>query len=119
VAGTYRNPNALPKGAVLVVGSGQSGCQIAEDLLEAGREVFLSVSRVARVPRTYRGRDIVAWWKDMGFWDVNFTNWRISLSSLLCSPRSRGLTEGHTVSAQSLADGAVLLGRLLDIDRRT
>lgn len=59
----YRHPGALPPGAVLVVGSGASGCQIAEDLAGAGRRVFLSVGRHARVPRRYRGRDIF-WWLD-------------------------------------------------------
>ena len=57
----YRDPGALPPGAVLVVGSGQTGGQIAEDLLEAGRTVYLSASRVARMRRRYRGRDIFEW----------------------------------------------------------
>src|SRR5438552_13426555 len=51
----YRNPDALPPGAVLVVGSGQSGVQIAEELLEAGRKVYLSVGSCGRAPRRYRG----------------------------------------------------------------
>ena len=118
-AGTYRNPEALPKGAVLVVGSGQSGCQIAEDLLEARREVYLSVSRVARVPRSYRGRDIVAWWKDMGFWDVKLPQLEDQSLQFAAQPQVSGTRGGHTVSLQSLArDGAVLLGRVLDVDRR-
>ena len=53
----YRNAAALPPGAVVVVGSGQSGCQIAEDLLSAGRTVYLCTSKVGRAPRRYRGRD--------------------------------------------------------------
>jgi putative flavoprotein involved in K+ transport len=118
-AGTYRNPEALPKGAVLVVGSGQSGCQISEDLLEAGREVYLSVGRVARVPRSYRGRDIVAWWKDMGFWDVKLHELEDQSLQLAAQPQVSGTHGGHTVSLQSLArDGAVLLGRVLEVDRR-
>jgi len=116
-AGSYRNPEALPKGAVLVVGSGQSGCQIAEDLLEAGREVYLSVSKVARVPRSYRGRDIVAWWKDMGFWDVKLQQLEDQSLQFAALPQVSGTHGGHTVSLQSLArDGAVLLGRVLDAD---
>jgi putative flavoprotein involved in K+ transport len=59
----YRNPAALPPGGVLVVGSGASALQIAEELLAAGREVLLSVGRHTRVPRRYRGRDIW-WWMD-------------------------------------------------------
>ena len=118
-AGTYRNPEALPKGAVLVVGSGQSGCQIAEDLLEAGREVYLSVGKVARVPRSYRGRDIVAWWKDMGFWEVKLHQLADQSLQFAAQPQVSGTHGGHTVSLQSLArDGAVLLGRVLDVDRR-
>jgi hypothetical protein len=53
----YRNPQDLPRGAVLVVGSGQSGCQITDDLREAGRDVWLSVGSATRVPRRYWGRD--------------------------------------------------------------
>ncbi|MFO7251230.1 MAG: MSMEG_0569 family flavin-dependent oxidoreductase [Actinomycetes bacterium] len=62
----YRNPDALPEGAVLVVGSGQSGCQIAEDLHLAGRQVHLAVGSAPRVARFYRGRDCVAWLDEMG-----------------------------------------------------
>ncbi|MEO0764148.1 MAG: NAD(P)-binding domain-containing protein, partial [Pseudomonadota bacterium] len=62
----YRNPDAMPEGAVLVVGSGQSGCQIAEDLHLAGRKVHLAVGGAPRAPRFYRGRDITAWLVDMG-----------------------------------------------------
>jgi putative flavoprotein involved in K+ transport len=57
----YRNPGALPEGAVLVVGSGQSGVQIAEELAAAGRRVYLSAGAAVRMPRRYRGRDIFAW----------------------------------------------------------
>lgn len=67
---TYRSPAALPAGATLVVGSGQSGAQIAEDLHLAGREVHLAVGRAPRVARRHRGRDVVAWLEDMGQYDV-------------------------------------------------
>ena len=66
----YRNPQALPEGAVLVVGSGQSGAQIAEDLHLAGREVHLAVGDAPRCARFYRGRDVVAWLHDMGYYDM-------------------------------------------------
>jgi len=68
----YRSPESLPPGAVVVVGSGQSGCQITEDLLSAGRTVYSCTSKVGRVPRRYRGRDLVEWWVDMKFWDVTY-----------------------------------------------
>jgi putative flavoprotein involved in K+ transport len=64
----YRNPGQLPEGAVLVVGSGQSGCQIAEDLFLAGRRVHLSVGSAPRSPRRYRGRDVVEWLDRMGYY---------------------------------------------------
>jgi putative flavoprotein involved in K+ transport len=65
----YRNADQLPEGAVLVVGTGQSGCQIAEDLHLAGRQVHLAVGSAPRVARFYRGRDCVAWLDDMGHYD--------------------------------------------------
>jgi putative flavoprotein involved in K+ transport len=61
----YRNAAALPDGAVLVVGSGQTGLQLAEELHEAGRTVYLSVGSAGRVPRRYRGRDIFGWLVDL------------------------------------------------------
>lgn len=66
----YRNPASLPEGAVVVVGSGQSGCQIAEDLHLAGRRVHLVVGSAPRCPRVYRGRDAVEWLSDLGQYDV-------------------------------------------------
>lgn len=67
---TYRNPASLPPGAVLVVGSGQSGAQIAEDLHLAGRKVHLAVGHAPRCARFYRGRDVVAWLADMAYYDM-------------------------------------------------
>jgi putative flavoprotein involved in K+ transport len=72
-ANKYRNPSQLPKGAVLVVGTGQSGCQIAEDLHLEGRQVHLCVGSAPRVSRFYRGRDIVDWLHDMGHYDLPVT----------------------------------------------
>lgn len=66
----YRRPAALPAGEVLVVGSGQSGAQIAEDLHLAGRRVHLCVGGAPRTARFYRGRDVVAWLHDMGYYDM-------------------------------------------------
>ncbi len=66
----YRNPDQLPEGAVLVVGSGQSGCQIAEDLHLAGRKVHLCVGDAPRVARRYRGKDVVEWLHLMGYYDL-------------------------------------------------
>ncbi len=66
----YKNPAQLPEGAVLVVGTGQSGCQIAEDLHLAGRAVHLVVGSAPRCPRVYRGRDAVDWLSDLGQYDL-------------------------------------------------
>ncbi len=66
----YRNPGQLPQGAVLVVGAGSSGAQIADELLRAGRRVFLSVGPHDRPPRSYRGRDFVWWLGVLGKWDA-------------------------------------------------
>lgn len=66
----YRHPGALPEGGVLVVGSGQSGAQIAEDLHLAGKPVHLAVGDAPRCARFYRGRDVVDWLADMGYYDM-------------------------------------------------
>lgn len=68
----YRNPEALPDGAVLVVGTGQSGCQIAEDLHLAGKQVHLCVGSAPRAPRQYRGRDVVDWLDQMGYYELTY-----------------------------------------------
>jgi putative flavoprotein involved in K+ transport len=66
----YRNPGSLPEGDVLVVGSGQSGCQIAEDLHLAGRRVHLCVGNAPRCARRHRGKDVVEWLDQMGYYDI-------------------------------------------------
>ena len=116
-AGSYRNSALLPDGAVLVVGSGQSGCQIVEDLLDAGRKVYLCASRVGRVPRVYRGREIFKWWREMNFFEVRVEELDDTSIQFAPQPQVSGTNGGHTVSLQSLArDGAVLLGRLRGVE---
>ena len=66
----YRNPQALPPGKVLVVGNGQSGAQIAEDLHLAGRQVVMATGDAPRCARFYRGKDVVDWLADMGYYDM-------------------------------------------------
>lgn len=66
----YKNPEALADRPVLIVGTGQSGCQIAEDLHLAGRQVHLCVGSAPRSPRTYRGKDVVDWLDQMGYYDL-------------------------------------------------
>ncbi len=67
----YKNPAALPDQAVLVVGTGQSGCQIAEDLHLAGKQVHLCVGGAPRSPRTYRGKDVVDWLDELGYYAIS------------------------------------------------
>ena len=83
-ASRYRSPDALPSGGVLVVGSGPSGHQIADELARAGRRVVLATGRHARIPRRYRGRDIWAWMRDLG--DLDRT-----LQDLAYDPRTKRL----------------------------
>lgn len=71
---SYKNPEQLPEGAVLVVGTGQSGCQIAEDLHFAGRKVHLAVGNAPRCARRYRGRDVVEWLDRLGYYDIPIAN---------------------------------------------
>jgi putative flavoprotein involved in K+ transport len=69
-ASKYHNPGQLPEGAVLVVGAGSSGAQIAHELLRSGRRVYLSIGRHSRPPRRYRGRDFVWWMDAQGLWHL-------------------------------------------------
>jgi putative flavoprotein involved in K+ transport len=114
----YRNPEGLPPGGVLVVGSGQSGCQIAEDLIEAGRNVYLSTSRVPRCPRRYRGKDIMDWLVLTGFFNARPEEIADPAMLHLRTPLLKGTHGGHTsLSLQALArQGVVLLGKLHGAD---
>lgn len=108
-AGHYRNPDQLPPGAVLVVGTGASGAQIAEELVRAGRRVFLSVGRNGRLPRRYRGRDLMWWLAEMGI-DRTPAEQRDPTRPL---PTITGAYGGHTIDFRRLAAGGVtLLGRV-------
>jgi putative flavoprotein involved in K+ transport len=70
----YKNPESLPEGEILVVGSGQSGCQIAEDLHLAGRKVHLCAGSAPRSPRKYRGKDVVDWLDRLGYYNLTIDN---------------------------------------------
>jgi putative flavoprotein involved in K+ transport len=109
----YRNPDALPAGAVLVVGSAQSGGQIAEDLTLAGRVVFLSTGRTGRKPRRYRGRDVAFWERESGLYDIPRKDFVGTDGRLPGRPL---VGARHTISLQSLsAQGVVLLGRFTGV----
>lgn len=112
----YRNPQGLPPGAVLVVGSAQSGCQIAEELLESGRRVFLCVGTAGRLPRRYRGRDSMDWFHNVGGLDRTVDKLPSPKARFSGNPHLTGKNGGHTLNLHRLArDGVVLLGRLLDV----
>jgi putative flavoprotein involved in K+ transport len=119
-AGRYRNPDALPPGAVLVVGSGQSGMQIAVDLVRGGREVLLATSRVPRVPRRYRGRDIHEWAVELGLYDQATEAVTDPADFRRPHPMLSGAHGGQTLTYQQLArDGVHLLGRLTGVEGDT
>jgi putative flavoprotein involved in K+ transport len=109
----YRNPSQLPDGAVLVVGTGQSGAQIAEELHEAGRRVFVSVSSCGRVPRRYRGKDIVWWGKLGGLYERTVDTLQSPAEKTACHPQNSGSRGGHDIYMRQLAnEGVTLLGRI-------
>ena len=108
-ASAYHAPDQLPAGAVLIVGSGASGAQIGEELLREGRRVYLSVGRHRRMPRRYRGRDLIWWLAEMGI-DRTPVEARGPDATL---PLITGAYGGHTIDLREFArDGMTLLGRL-------
>jgi len=117
----YKNADLLPAGGVLVVGTGQSGCQIAEDLHRAGRQVHLAVGTAPRCARRYRGRDVTEWLDLMGYYDVPYdvhpdrdqvrdkTNHYVT-----------GRDGGHDIDLRAFAcEGMKLYGTLLDAEGGT
>lgn len=113
-AAEYRAPGLLPAGAVLVVGSAQSGCQIAEDLLAGGRRVVLATSAVGRAPWRHRGRDMVEWLDALGFWDHRPRD--LPDPSALRARQPILGSGGRSLSLQALARaGATLVGRLVAV----
>lgn len=112
-ASEYKHVHQLPAGNVLVIGSGQSGTQITQDLLGSGRHVFLSTARVGRIPRRYRGKDIFDWLVKIGFYNTATEDVTDQLLFRVKNPQVSGAGQrGKTTSLQSLArSGAVILGR--------
>jgi putative flavoprotein involved in K+ transport len=110
----YRCPADLPAGAVLVVGSGASGCQIADELVRAGRPVYLSVSRHRRAPRRLRGKDLYWWLEKMG----RFAQTIDSFPGRQWPPSVvvTGVDGGYDVNVRQLAaDGVQVLGRAVGV----
>jgi putative flavoprotein involved in K+ transport len=108
-ASRYTNPDQLPPGAVLVVGSGASGAQIAEELGREGRRVFVSVGRHKRMPRRYRSRDLIWWLRELGL-DRTPVEKRGPDRAL---PLITGAYGGHTIDFREFAaQGMTLLGHV-------
>ncbi len=111
----YRNPEQLPQGAVLVVGAGSSGVQIADELRRSGRRVFLSVGPHDRPPREYRGRDFCWWLGVLGRWDAETPPQGAAHVTIAVS----GARGGHTVDFRALArTGVELVGMTASYEQR-
>ncbi|GAB3564439.1 NAD(P)/FAD-dependent oxidoreductase [Arthrobacter alkaliphilus] len=112
----YRNPEQLPDGAVLIVGTGQSGGQIAEELLAVGREVHLAVSTCPEAPRRYRGHDILYWLLQAGIHGPKYGITALTVGQLpspaarfACNPLLSGTGGGHDVHLRDLGRQGVRL----------
>ena len=112
----YRNPQQLPEGAVLVVGAGSSGVQIADELQRSGKQVFLSVGPHDRPPRSYRNRDFVWWLGVLGKWDAEAMKPGTEHVTIAVS----GAHGGQTIDFRALAhQGVTLVGRTKAFDDKT
>ncbi len=110
----YRNEKALPHGAVLIIGGGQTGCQIAEELHQAGRKVILSCGRAPWVPRRMGGHDAVWWIIESGFWNRTPAQLPSPAARLLSNPLTTGHDGGHDLHYRTLHEiGVELVGRYL------
>jgi putative flavoprotein involved in K+ transport len=120
LAEDYRNPGALAPGAVVVVGSGQTGCQLAHELHQAGRKVFLACGRCAWVPRRLAGHDIVWWMAESGFMERTPDMLPSPAARLFGNPQATGHDGGYDLHFRTLhAAGVELVGRFLGADGTT
>ena len=113
----YRNPAELPPGAVLIVGSGQSGCQIAEELHEAGRDVYLACGRAPWLPRRIGDHDLVWWAHETGFLDAPASALPEPAARLFANLLATGRGGGHDLHLRTLQRlGVTLLGHFAGAD---
>jgi putative flavoprotein involved in K+ transport len=116
-ADSYVNPAGLPPGGVLVVGSGQTGCQLAEELHEAGREVYLACGRTGWIPRRVEDRDVIAWLTETPFFEMALADLPNPLARLAGNPQATGHGGGHDLHYRTLARmGVTLLGHFRGAD---
>jgi putative flavoprotein involved in K+ transport len=109
----YRNAGQLPEGAVVVVGSGQSGCQIAEDLHLAGRKVHMVTGNAPRCARFYRGRDVVDWLADVGQYDITIAHDGMTKKKHDTNHYLTGRDGGRDLDLRKFAlEGMALYGRM-------
>ena len=113
----YRNPGDLPDGGVLVVGASATGVQLADEIARSGRAVVLSVGEHVRLPRTYRGRDVLWWMDASGVWNQRYDEVDdLMRARRLPSPQLVGTPERRTLDLNSLtAAGVELVGRLAGV----
>jgi putative flavoprotein involved in K+ transport len=115
----YTNPEALPAGEVLVVGSGQTGCQIAEELNEAGRGTMIACGKAPWIPRRIGGRDTASWLIDTGFFEMAVSALPSPAARLTGNPQASGKRGGHDLHFRTLQEmGVHLLGRFTHADER-
>ena len=115
-AEAYTNPQALLPGKVLVIGSGQTGCQLAEEIFEAGREVHLACGRAPWIPRRLDGRDTIAWINETSFFDTTLADLTSPAARLLANPQTSGRLGGHDLHYRTLqAQGVHLMGHFVGV----
>ena len=110
----YRNPSQLPDGGVLVVGASATGVQLADEIRRSGRRVLLSVGEHVRLPRMYRGRDVLWWMDRSGLWNQRYDEVDdLARARGLPSPQLVGTPERATLDLNALmASGVEIVGRL-------
>jgi putative flavoprotein involved in K+ transport len=112
----FHNEAGLPAGPVLIVGSGQSGCQLAEELREAGREVVLSCGKAPWGPRRFGGQDLIWWLEATGFLDQTVASLASPSARLSANPLATGHGGGHDLNLRTLRGmGVMLVGRWLGV----
>ena len=112
----YRSERELPPGRVLIVGSGQTGCQIAEELHRAGRDVVVACGRAPWLPRRVGGRDFVWWLVESGFLDATVESLSAPAARLNANVLATGHDGGHDLHLRTLrADGVTLTGHFLGV----